>query len=167
MLPTLSLLALACGKDADTGRAAPADDTAPAPCDGSLAHVTWAVTVTPLETDCGVEVGEPYATFYGVEYTGLGFALRGCDGLDADGVIAGCEWTYIVEELSSRPALLPEGGTWSLEAAGYAWDEPVDICSLPHGLDWQTTEVMTLEEPGATGLPEDCTWTAQVEGSVY
>ncbi len=157
-------LMLACDRGADTDPSSSAEDTAPAPCSEALAHVTWAVTVTPTATDCGPEPGAPYSTFYGVEYTVLGFALRSCDGLEADGVIAGCQWTYIAEALGGRQGLLPAGGTWSLEAAGYAWDEPVDICSLPPGLDWQTTELMTLEDPGTTGLPAGCTWTVEVEG---
>jgi hypothetical protein len=163
----LLLLTLACSKGEDTAAAAAPGGDTDALCPSLRgAQTLWAVTIAPIDDECGLGLGSVEA-IYGVEYTGLGFAVRECEGLDADGVVAGCAWTYQQEALSRRGDWLPAGGSWSLEAEGYAWDAPVDYCSLPEGLDWETEEVLTLEDAGTTGLTEDCTITLAVTGVLY
>ena len=156
-----SMLLVACAAEppapADTGLTA---------CSAVLdSHVMWAVQVTPLEDTCGADLAA-WQTVYGLRHSGVGFDLVGCDGLEAAGAIGGCQWDYTADEHTERGEL-PAGGVWSLEATGYAWEEPVDYCALPAGLDWETEEDWTLEEPGGTGLAEGCRLTLSVTGSLF
>jgi len=166
LLPLFALLSSSgCDKDGDTG-AAGAADTGLTACAAVLdSHVLWAVTVAPTSSTCG-EVGVPWQTVYGIRHSGMGYSLTSCDGVEAFGVVGGCEWSYLAEEQGERDAL-PAGGTWEVVGVGYAWEEPVDYCVLPDGLDWETEEVWTLKDPGTTGLAEDCEVTYTVTGSLW
>ena len=168
-LPLLILLLPAaltgCDKDDDTA-AVGAVDTGLQACEAVLdSHVTWAVTVTPTASTCG-EPGEPRQTIYGIRHSGVGYWLTSCDGVEAFGVVGGCEWSYLAEEQGERDAL-PAGGVWEVEGVGYAWEEPVTYCELPEGIDWETEEVWVLNDPGTTGLAEDCEVTYAVSGSLW
>ena len=157
----LSLALIACDKPAaDIADSAPPE--ADASCDALDDSVgRWAVQVHLAENDCGLPEATWEAT-YGMTYTGAGMAIRSCEGLDAEGWIGGCAWTYD-GEVTARGGL-PDGGRWSLEAEGYAWVEAVDYCELPEGLDWSTVEVVQLIDAGETGLEEGCECDLEVTG---
>ena len=74
--------------------------------------------------------------------------------------------TTALDPESWRIELDDEHGPVHVFAVPYL--EPVVLrAALPEGLDWETTEVITLEDAGTTGLEEDCEITLSVTGVVY
>ena len=157
---TILMLSTSCGEGSE-----PTSDSAASPeiCDAlESSQALWQLQAEVLEDGCGLGVSSWELT-YGLEHVGLGMTVHHCD-YSAGGTISGCSWTYASED-QTFGALGP--GLWDLEGEGLAWEEPVSYCeeAMPAGLDWETEEVWTLQDPQGGAGEEDCELIVSVTGA--